>query len=130
MQTLSGSESAGRIMGKQWRYLQRYPSVDAISAVEDGSEQIRGPPEVLKGQLKKQLLSGLTVTKPFADRSIVRAAILDRVVEDRRIRSEPGYRKLIDIALECPAIDEVARNVVQPQALTQVVKQLSCSHFV
>ena len=58
------------VRSKQWRYFQRYPSVDAVSAVEDGSEQIGGPPEFLKGQLKKQLLSGLTVTKPFADRSI------------------------------------------------------------
>jgi Transaldolase/Fructose-6-phosphate aldolase len=79
---------------------------------------------------RPNLLSGLTVTKPFADRSIVRAAILNRVVEDRGIRSEPRYRKLIDIALECTAVNEVARNVVQPQTLTQVVKQLSWSHFV
>jgi hypothetical protein len=50
----------------------------------------------------------------------VRAAILNGVVEDRGIRSEPHYRKLIDIPLECTPINEVACNLAQPQTLTRL----------
>jgi hypothetical protein len=73
-------------------------------------------------KLKEQALSRLTLIKFPANRRIVRAAIFNRVVEDRGIRSESRHGKLVDIAPECTAINQVARNVVEPQTLTQVVK--------
>src|SRR6266403_2652106 len=117
MQTLSRGESAGGIVSKQRRYLQRHPSVDAVSPVKDGPEQIGRPGEILKSQLEEQLFSGLALIQFFADRSIVRTAVFNRVVEDRGIRSEPRHGKLVDIAVECTGVNQVARNVVEPQTL-------------
>src|SRR5262245_58196069 len=104
MQTPSCGDSAGGVVSKQRRYLQRHPSVDPISAVKDGPEQIGGPREIFKCQLEKQFLSGLALIEFLADRSIVRTAVFNRVVKDRGIRSEACNGKLVDIALECTAI--------------------------
>src|SRR6476620_359370 len=130
MQTIRRGESAGGIVSKQRRYLQRYPSVDAVSPVKDGSKQIGRPREILECQLEEQPLSGLTLIKFLADRSIVRAAVFNRVVEDRRVRSEPGHRQLVDIAFQCAGVQQVACNIVEPQTLAQVVEQLGCFHLI
>ena len=129
MQTLGRSESASRVVSQQRRNLQRYPAVDAVGAVVDRSEQIGGLREILERQLEEQLLARLTLVELFADRGIVGGAVFDRVVEDRRIRSEPGHRQLVDIALECAAVQQIARDVVEPETLAQVVEQLGCFHF-
>jgi hypothetical protein len=52
------------------------------------------------------------------------------VVEDGRIRGEPGHRQLVDVLFERACAQEIACNVVEPQALTQIVKQLCRFHDV
>ena len=56
--------------------------------------------------------------------------MLDGLVEDRRIRGEPRHRQLVDVALERAAVQQVARDVVEPEALTQVVEYFGCFHRV
>src|SRR5215471_6318124 len=122
VQTLGRSESADCVVSKQKRYLQRHPSVDAVTAVEDCPEQIGGLRKILQCQLEEELFSGLALIEFFPDRSIVRTAVFNCVVEDRGIRGEPRNGKLVDIAPEGAAINQVPGNVVEPQTLTQVVK--------
>ena len=129
MQILGRGESARRVVGQQGRNLQRHPSVDAVGAIVDRSKQIGGPREILERQLEEQLLARLTLVELFADRGIIGGAVFNRVIEDRRIRSEPGHRQLVDIALQCAGVQQVACNVVEPETLAQVVEQLGCFHF-
>ena len=66
----------------------------------------------------------------LADRGVVGGAVLDGVVENRRIRGEPRHRELVDVALERAAIQQVPCDVVEPEALAQIVKQLCRFHRV
>jgi hypothetical protein len=50
------------------------------------------------------------------------------VLKDGWIRCKPGDRKLIDVALKCPGVQQVARNIVEPQALPDIMEFLSCVH--
>ena len=115
-------------MGQQGRNLQGHPSVDAVRPVVDRSKQIGGPREILECQLEEQILARLTLVELFADRRVVSGAVFDGVIEDRRIRSEPRHRQLVDIALERAAVQQIACDVVEPETLAQVVEQLGCFH--
>src|ERR1700757_5129891 len=66
----------------------------------------------------------------LADCRIVGRAVLDGVVEDRRIRGQPRHRELVDIAPERPSGEQVARDVVEPETLAQFVELLCCLHDV
>ena len=100
MQLLGRGERAGRVVGQQRRHLQRHPAVHAVRPVVDRPEQVGGPGEVLERQLEEQLLARLALVELLADRGVVGGAVLDGVVEDRRVRGEPRDRQLVDVALE------------------------------
>jgi hypothetical protein len=104
VQFLGRGEGAGRVVSQQRRHLQRYPPIHAVRPIVDGSKQIRGPGEVFDRQLEEQFLPRCAILGPFADRGIIGRAVLDGVVEDRRIRSKPRHRQLVDVALERAAI--------------------------
>ena len=94
-----------------------------------------GPTAVVGGKIAKAAERCARIVKNFL--ALARQQPMEcqtvsfnRVVEDSGIRSEPRHGKLVDIALECAAVNQVARNVVEPQTLTQVVKELSCFHLV
>ena len=55
--------------------------------------------------------------------------VLDRVIENSGIRSQSGYRKFVDVSFERSAIEQSARDVIEPDALSQIVKQLRCFHL-
>ena len=52
------------------------------------------------------------------------------MVKYRRIRSEPGYRQLVDVTLERAFVQQITRDVVEPEALTEVVQHLRGFHFL
>lgn len=47
-----------------------------------------------------------------------------------RIRGQPRHRQLVNVALERAVVQQVACDVVEPEALAQVVEQLCCLHRV
>src|SRR5262249_57519873 len=61
---------------------------------------------------------------------IVSRAVLDGVVEDRRIGRETGHGELVDVARERAGLEQVAGNVVEPDTLTSVVERLRGFHRV
>src|SRR5262249_40387478 len=63
------------------------------------------------------------------DGGVVVAALGDRVVEYSRVRGEPGDRKLVDVALQRAARQQRACDVVQPDALADLVKLLGRFHI-
>src|SRR5262249_52053161 len=64
------------------------------------------------------------------DRVVVVVAVFDRVVKDRRIGCEPGDRQLIDVAPKHASSQQVARYVVEPEALAQIVQRFGWSHRI
>jgi len=50
------------------------------------------------------------------------------VIEDRGIGGQARDRELIDIASKRQAIEKVPRDVIEPNALSQIVKDFSSSH--
>src|SRR6185503_17862400 len=53
----------------------------------------------------------------------------DRLVEDRRVRGQAGDRELVDVALQRPVVEDRAGDVVEPEALAEVVKFLGGLHW-
>jgi hypothetical protein len=64
----------------------------------------------------------------LADAGVVVATVLDRVVEDRRVRGESRDRQLVDVPGERPVCEQSARDVVEPEALARVVELLCRLH--
>jgi hypothetical protein len=60
--------------------------------------------------------------------SNVAGTILDSVIKDRWVRRETCGRGLIAVLPELAAIDQVSCNIIQPQALTEIVQLLSWFH--
>src|SRR5262249_45589469 len=85
---------------------------------------------VFQRQLKEQWLARLTLLHLLADRPVVRGAVLDGVIENRGVGREPGDGQLVDVALEGAAVQQIAGDVVQPEALADLVKHLRCLHRV
>ncbi len=117
-----------RVVREERRDLERHPAVDAVRALEDRKEQIGRLPEVLLRQREEQRFAGLALRELRADRRIVRGAGLDGLIEDRRIRRESGHRQFGDVAPERAGREEVTRDVIEPEALAQVVELLRHLH--
>lgn len=52
----------------------------------------------------------------------------DSVVKDRRIGRQARDRELVDIACQRAAIEELPRNIVEPNALPQIMQHFSSFH--
>jgi hypothetical protein len=52
------------------------------------------------------------------------------MIEYGRIRRETSDREFVDVAGECATRQELARDVVKPEALAEVVQLLSGSHVL
>ena len=96
--------------------------VDARGAFVDRSEQISSTRQVLHRQLKKQCFAGKAGTDELANFGIVRFAVSDGVIEDCRIGGQTSDREILDVALESAAIEQLARDVIEPDALSQIVE--------
>jgi hypothetical protein len=85
------------------------------------SKQISGLDDVLQGYLIKQRLSRIALPHFVTNRSVVGGAVLDGLIEDRGIGGEPGHRQFVDVGFERTADQEITGNIVEPQALAQIV---------
>src|SRR5262249_12703986 len=101
-----------------------------VCSLMDRPEQIRGPSDVSQRQLEEQGLARLAFGELVTNGGIVRGAVPDGVIKDRRIRREPCHRKLADVAVERAAFEQVSCNIVEPDALAQIVQQLGRFHRV
>src|SRR5258708_6129889 len=118
------------VVRQQRRDFQRNPTVDAAGSVINQPEQVRRLRKVVQREFEEQLLPRLALCDLALDGVVVVAAVLDRVIEDRRIRCQPGDRELVDIAAEHARLQQVARDVVEPEALAQIVQNASGLHAV
>jgi hypothetical protein len=89
---------------QQRRHFQRHPAVHAARTVPDRSKQIGGPRQILERQIEEQFLARLAFFDLLADRRVVGRAVLDGMVEDRRVGREARHRQLGDVAFERAAL--------------------------
>src|SRR5690349_1340891 len=93
-------------------------------------EKIGCTGEILQCKVKEERLAGVAFTEPFANCAVVRRAVFDRVIEDRGIRCKTCDRKFVYVALERTVVQQIARDVVEPDTLTLIVEQLCRFHRV
>src|SRR4051812_16414965 len=84
---------------------------------------------IFQRDVEEKVFTGLTQRQFFANRTIVRRAVLDRLVEYGRVRGKSRHREFVNVALQRSAIKQITRDVVQPYALSEVVEQLCSFHF-
>src|SRR5213078_1643762 len=85
------------VVRQQRRDLERDPAVDAVGAAVNVAEQIGGVAQVLEREREEQLLAGGALLEQALDRVLVGVGAADRLVEDRRVRGQPGDRELVDV---------------------------------
>ena len=96
----------------------------------DRAKEVGGARQVFQCKLEEERLAGLSSRGLLMDGGVVVSAVLDRLVEDRRVGGQPGDRELVDVALKTAAGGQRAGNVVEPDALACVVKLLRGFHRV
>src|SRR5262249_27832547 len=121
-------KGAGRVVSQQRGDFQRYPTINSVRPVVDCAEQVGSAGNVFQRQVEEQFLPGLAFRQRVTDAGVVRRTVLDGVVEDSWVRGESGYRQLVDVVLQRTAVEQVARDIVEPKALSQVLEQLRGFH--
>src|SRR5262245_28169117 len=96
----------------------------------DWAEQVGRPSEVFQGQLEEEIFAALTLRDFFANRGIVGRASLDGTLKNGWVGRETRDRQILDVVLESARVQMVTRDVIEPDALAQVVEQLSRFHAV
>src|SRR5271169_3938199 len=54
----------------------------------------------------------------------------DSLIEDRRVGGQSRHGKLADITAQCAARQQLARDVVEPKALTEIMQLLCGFHII
>src|SRR4030095_15736891 len=85
VQYLGFGERRLRVVREERRDFERDPSIHTRGSLENRPEQIGRARYILQCKVEKEMLARLALTELVADRGVVRAALLDRVIEDRRI---------------------------------------------
>ena len=93
-------------------------------------KEVRSLAQVLDGQLEEETLSGLSFANLFLYGRVVVGALADGVVEDGGIRGQSGDGELVDVFPQRPLRQKGAGDVVEPDALTEVVEKLRRIHGV
>ena len=113
------------VVGQQRRDLQRHPAVDAVGPRRGSAGTAPRPASRSSSASSKNSVFARSCRRCLpGDVGVVVSAVLDGVVEDRGIRGQPGDRELVDVALQRAAVQQLARDVVEPQALAQIVEVL------
>ncbi len=114
------------VVGELRRDLERAEAVDAGGALVDRREEVGGVAQVGDRQREEDVLD--RARAEFGDLLVVGVAAGDRLVEDRRVRGQPGDRELLDVAGEDAFGQHRAGDVVEPEALAQFVQLLRGFH--
>src|SRR5262249_23717030 len=84
--------------------------------------------QIFDGEFEEQPLARFSLLELALDGGIIMGAALDRVIEDCRIRCESCQRQVRDVAPQSAAGEQVAGDVVEPNALSELVESLRCLH--
>src|SRR6185437_5814192 len=100
--------------------LPRHVTVETLTLVPDFPQQIARIRDVVRGELQEDLLGiFLTRLEDFFELFVVGVAFRNRLLEDRRIGSDTDDRVLFHHPRELSALQQLSREVVDPDALTE-----------
>ena len=116
------------IVGEKRRDLQRHPAVGAAARLERRPEKSRGTGQILQGEPEENRFIGSRTASGFGDASVVPVCLSDGLVEDRRIGRKAGQRELADVPGHRAVVQNLARQIVEPEALTERVQPLRSIH--
>ena len=94
-----------------------------------GLEQVGGPAQVGDRHLEEERLGVEALLAQLVHLVVVGVAGGDRLLEDRRVRRQARDRELVDVALQRPVVEHRAGDVVQPEALAEIVELLRGLHL-
>src|SRR5215472_4058039 len=109
-------------MSQQRGHFQGNPSVHTVGPIVNRAEKIGRAGQVFQCDFKEQGLTGFAFSDLLANGWVVRGAVLDGVLENRGIRGKSRYREFTDVTLKRTAVEEIARDVVEPETLTKPMK--------
>ncbi len=84
-QALGRGNRRGGIVGEKRRHFERHPPVDAARSIVDRPKQVGGACQVLDRQLEEQRFPRLPFRPLCGYRRVVGGAVLDGLLEDRRV---------------------------------------------
>ena len=117
------------VVGEVGRALERDEPVASVALVVGGAQQVGGPADVVERELEEQLLR---VAHPGGDGGaqlvVVAVGAGDRLGEDRRVRGRAGHRAVGDQRGEVAAVQQLARERVEPDRDAGVVQRLEAVH--
>ena len=118
------------IVRQQRRDFQRHPAVHTARGLEHRAKQVGGAAQVGNGQVEEQRFARLALGRAVRDGRVIRVRGADGVLEDGRVRGQPGNRILRDVARQRAAVEQRAGDVVEPETLAQFVKLVRRFHGV
>ena len=116
------------VVGEERRHLHRDPAVGAARALMDGPEQIGGAAQILEREFHEQRFALEARAGLLPDAGVIERGAADGLIEDGGIGGEPGHGELVDVAAQRAIVEYAAGDVVEPQALPQIVQLLRDSH--
>ncbi len=128
MQIFRRGNGARGVMRDHRRDFERNPAIGTVCTLVNRPEKIGRARNVFEGEVEEHLLGGAALAQTIADRGVIGRAVLDRMIENRRVRGKSRDRQLFDVFPESSTVEQVSGNVVEPQALAQIMQLLCCFH--
>ena len=122
MQLRGHLDGVDAVVGEQRRDFERDPAVDTAARVVNRPEQVGGLRQVCQREFEEDALVRQAARAEALDRVVVEPAAANRIVEDRRVRGQPGHRQLGNVARQGAVRQHFAGDVVEPEALPQIVQ--------
>ena len=120
VQALRLVDRALRVEGEVRVDLDRDVAVLPLAAVPDGAQQVARVLDVLDRELEEGLFRVVLARENLAQLLVVRVALDERLLEDRRVRGHADDRVLAHQLLQLALMDQAAGEVVDPDALAQL----------
>ena len=112
--------AAGAVVGEAGRDLDADVAVDAVRVVVHLREHVAGAVDVVDHHRPEHVVDRRASGTEFGELLVVVAGVLDRLLEDRRVRGQPAHPTVTDRD-ESARGDVVTLEVVEPGALALFV---------
>ena len=107
----------GRLVGPVGRHLDGHETVVTVQGVVGGSEHIGGVADVVEDEGPVRRVDGGAALGELGELLVVALAGGHRLLEDRRVGSDPADAVVLDEALQSASGDQLTGEVVVPGAL-------------
>jgi hypothetical protein len=107
--------------------METQPSMPWVRS-NSGRKQISRASQVFEGQFDEQFLAVESRLGLLTNAVIVSRRMGDSLVEDGRVRGQTGDGQLVDVASQRAVIEDLAGDVVEPNALAEIVQAFRGGH--